>query len=128
MDNLKLIRTDADHAAALREIEAYFRTPPQPGTPDGDRFELLAFLIERYEEEAHPIEAPDPVEAIRVRMADMGLSQKALSAAAGIAESKISEVLSRRRGMSLPMIRSLSAVLKIPVAVLVQEYPLMEAA
>lgn len=66
--NIHPIRTDRDHKAALRELSAYFDNEPKPGTEDGDRFEILATLVEAYEAKRFPIEAPDPIEAIRFRM------------------------------------------------------------
>lgn len=128
MDHLKIIRSEAEYEWALKEVEQYFRNSPEPGTVAGDRFDLLVMLIEQYEKSNFPVERPDPVEAIKCRMDDLALNQKGLSAITGLAESKISEILNRRRGLSLDMIRKLSVALKLPTDVLVQEYSLPEVA
>ena len=114
----KLIKTQAGHEAALARIEAIFEAVP--GTPEGDEFELLATLVELYEKERFPVGLPDPVAAIRFRMEQGGLKQKDLARYIG-SESKVSEVLSGQRGLSLSMIRSLAAGLGIPAEVLLQE-------
>lgn len=128
MDHLKIIHTEEEYKHALQEVEKYFISPPEVGTEDGDKFDLLILLIETYETKHHPIEYPDPVSAIRCRMDDRNLNQRELSCLTGISESKISEALNLHRSLSLDMIRKLSAVLQIPTDVLVQEYPLLEAA
>jgi len=122
--DIRPIHNDDDLAWALHEVEPYFVSQPQPGSPDGDRFDILSTLIERYEAEHHAVGLPDPIEAVVERMADKGLSRRQLCAATGIAESKLSEVLNRRRGLSLSMIRALGRELGLPAEVLVQEYPL----
>ncbi|MBS0989756.1 transcriptional regulator [Acetobacter okinawensis] len=128
MDHLKIIHNEEEYNHALKEVEQYFISSPEVGTEEGDKFDLLILLIETYESKHHPIEYPDPVSAIRCRMDDRNLNQRELSCLTGISESKISEVLNFHRGLSLDMIRKLSTVLKIPTDVLVQEYPLLEAA
>ena len=97
-----------------------------PGSPEEDDLDLWTLLIERYEEEHYPIEAPDPIEAIKFRMKQMGLTQKDLTKFIP-AKSKVSEVLNRKRGLSLSMIRAFHSGLGIPANVLVKEFPLSGA-
>lgn len=114
----KLIKTDADYQAALARIEQIFDA--RPGTPEGDELELLATLVELYEEKAFPIDLPSPVEAIKFRMEQQGLKAKDLIPYIGSA-SKVSEVLAGKRPLSLTMIRKLVNGLGIPAEVLLQE-------
>lgn len=111
----KLIKTEADHAAALSRLEEIFEA--ELGTPEGDEAELLTALIELYEEKNFPIDRPVPLEAIRFRMEQQGLKPKDIVPYIGSA-SKVSEVLSGRRRLSLNMIRNLSEGLAIPAGVL----------
>jgi HTH-type transcriptional regulator / antitoxin HigA len=113
----KLIKTEADYQEALGRIEAIFDA--KPNTPEGDELELLVTLVEYYEEKAYPIGLPSPVDAIRFRM-QQGLKAKDLIPYMGSA-SKVSEVLSGKRALSLPMIRKLVSGLGIPAEVLLQE-------
>jgi HTH-type transcriptional regulator/antitoxin HigA len=112
----KIIKTESDHTAALARIEAIFDA--RPGTPEGDELELLTLLVDRYEREAFPIDLPDAISAIRFRMEQQGLKNKDLVPFIG-SPSKVSEVLSGQRGLSLSMIRNLAGGLGIPVQVLV---------
>ena len=114
---IKPIRTEADHEAALAEIERLWGAPV--GTPDGDRLDVLATLIAAYEERNFPFATPDPVEAIRFRMEQQGLTRKDLEAMIGT-RTRIAEVLSRKRGLSIAMIRRLHEKLGIPAEVLIQ--------
>jgi len=114
----KLIKTEADYDEALARIEEIFDA--KPGTSEGDELELLVTLVEMYEEEAFPIDLPDPVEAIKFRMEQTGLKAKDLVPYLGSA-SKVSEVLSGKRSLSLTMIRNLVNGLDIPAEVLLQE-------
>jgi HTH-type transcriptional regulator / antitoxin HigA len=114
----KLIKTETDYQEALGRIEAIFDA--KPGTPEGDELELLVTLVEYYEEKAYPIGLPSPVDAIRFRMQQQGLKAKDLIPYMGSA-SKVSEVLSGKRALSLPMIRKLVSGLGIPAEVLLQE-------
>lgn len=111
----KLIKTEADHAAALARLEEIFEA--ELGTPEGDEAELLTALVELYEEKNFPIDPPEPLEAIRFRMEQQGLKRKDLVPFIG-SESKVSEILSGSRGLSLNMIRNLSEGLAIPAGVL----------
>lgn len=112
----KVIRTEADHEAALARIEEIFDA--RPGTPEGDELDLLTTLVEVYENEAFPIDLPDPLTAIRFRMEQQGLKAKDLVPFIG-SPSKVSEILSGKRRLSVSMIRELSIGLDIPAEVLV---------
>lgn len=114
----KLIKTETDYHEALGRIEAIFDA--KPDTPEGDELELLVTLVECYEEKAYPIGLPSPVDAIRFRMQQEGLKAKDLIPYIGSA-SKVSEVLSGKRPLSLAMIRKLVSGLGIPAEVLLQE-------
>jgi len=116
--NAKVIKNDHDHRAALVRIESIFHAAP--GTPEGDELELLSLLVERYEDEQFPIDFPDPIEAIRFRMEQQGLKAKDLVPYIGSA-SKVSEVISGQRNLSLNMIRKLVDGLEIPAEVLLRE-------
>jgi len=122
--DVRPLKTEADYDWALAEAARYFASQPARGTPEGDRFEVLLALIENYETNHHAIATPEPVAAIKVRMQEKGITRRQLSLKAGIAESKISEVLNHIRPLSLGMIRSLAPVLDLPEAVLVPRYPL----
>ena len=114
----KIIKNEREHKAALARIDQLMDA--RPGTPQGEELELLAALVEIYEDEAFPIDEPDPVDAIRFRMEQQRLKARDLIPFLG-SRSKVSEVLSGRRGLSLKMIRSLATGLGIPTDVLVRE-------
>ena len=116
--NIHPIRTKADYKRALREVSAYFDDEPEPGSEDGDRFEILATLVEAYESKHFRIEAPDPIEAIRFRMEQGGLSVKDLVPSIG-QPNRVYEVLNRKRGLTLEMIRNLHRNLGIPAESLI---------
>ena len=116
--NIHPIRTKADYKRALREVSAYFDNEPEPGSEDGDRFEILATLVEAYESKHFPIEAPDPIEAIRFRMEQGGLTVKDLVPSIG-QPNRVYEVLNRKRGLTLEMIRNLHRNLGIPAESLI---------
>jgi HTH-type transcriptional regulator/antitoxin HigA len=116
---IKAIKTEQDYDDALVRLEVIFHA--EIDTPDGDEAEVLSILIEKYEEEYYPIGMPDPIEAIKFRMEQMGMKQKDLAEAVGFT-SRVSEILSGKRKLTLGMIRKLSATLNIPTEVLVQEY------
>lgn len=122
--DVRPLKTEADCDWALAEAGRYFGSEPARGIPEGDRFEVLLALIANYEAHHHAMGAPGPVAAIKVRMAEKGITRRQLSVKAGIAESKISEVLNYVRPLSLGMIRSLAPILDLPEAVLVPRYPL----
>ncbi len=120
MTQLHPIRTEADHQAALAEVETLMGATP--GTPEGDRLDVLATLIEAYEAAHIPIPAPDPIDAILFMMEQKQLGRRDLEAAIG-SRARVAEVLNRRRALTLPMIRRLSRLLDIPAEVLIQPYP-----
>ena len=113
----KVIKTRADYQAALAHLETLMDA--QAGTPQADELELFAVLIENYEREHFPIGLPDPVEAIKFRMEQQGLTRKDLEPYIG-SQSKVSEVLNRKRPLSVAMIRALHDGLDIPSEVLLQ--------
>src|ERR1700755_1777463 len=98
--NIRPIHTEDDYKAALRELSAYFDNEPEVGTEDGDRFEILATLVEVYEAKHFPIEAPDPVEAIWFRMEQAGLTVKDLIPSIGRA-NRVYEVLNGKRSLTI---------------------------
>jgi HTH-type transcriptional regulator / antitoxin HigA len=116
---LRPIRTEADYQAALKEVESLFHAPPN--TPEYDQLDLLSTLVEAYEKVHHPIEAPDPIEAILYYMDTRGLSRRDLEPCLG-SRARVSEVLSRKRSLTLEMIRKLNQELGIPAEVLIQPY------
>ena len=116
-DDLKPIRTEADHEAALAEVERLWGAPT--GTPAGDRLDVLATLIDVYEAEHHPMDPPDPIEAIRFRMEQQGMTRKDLEQLIG-SRGRVTEILNRRRSLSIEMIRRLHAALGISAEVLIR--------
>lgn len=112
---IKPIHNERQHRAALRKIERLWDA--RPGTPEHDRLEVLATLVEDYEEKHHPMYPPDPVAAIRFRMEQLELDRKALEPSIG-SRARVSEVLSGRRRLTLNMIRRLHRQLGIPAEVL----------
>ncbi|PSB00517.1 helix-turn-helix domain-containing protein [Merismopedia glauca] len=113
------IRTETDYQAALKEIEALFDA--LPNTPECDQLDLLTTLVEAYEKVNFPIEAPDPIEAILYYMDTRGLSRQDLEPCLG-SRARVSEVLSRKRSLTLDMIRKLNQYLGIPAEILIQPY------
>lgn len=118
MSTPKVIKTEEAYEEALSRIEEIFDS--KPGTPEGDELELLVTLVELYEEEKYPIEAPDPISAIKFRMEQQGLKNKDLIPYIG-SKSKVSEVLSGKRELSINMIRKLHEGLDIPAEVLIKD-------
>ncbi|MDP1726340.1 MAG: helix-turn-helix domain-containing protein [Bacteroidota bacterium] len=116
---IKPVKTAKDYKAALNRLNQIFDA--KPGTAVGDELDILALLIEKYEEEKYPIEAPDPIEAIKFRMEQLGYKQKDLEDIIGY-KGRVSEILNKKRKLSLEMIRKLHFALHIPTDVLVQEY------
>jgi HTH-type transcriptional regulator/antitoxin HigA len=127
MDDIRPIRSEADYDWALAEIERYFDRLPEPGTPEADRFDVLTDLIEAFEARHWPIEAPDPVELIREVMTARGYGPKRLGEVLGSAP-RASEVLCRKRRLSLGMIRRLHHAWGIPADLLIAPYQLHESA
>jgi len=117
------IRTEGEYKAALVEIEKFFSDEPKKGTTEADRFDLLALLIEAYEEQRHPIGPPHPVEMIRHRMRTAGYTQADLADLLG-SRARASEVLQKKRRLTLPMIWKLSREWKLPAETLIAPYAL----
>jgi HTH-type transcriptional regulator/antitoxin HigA len=117
--NIKPIRTKKDYEQALTRLEVIFDA--KKGTDKGDELEILGMLIENYENEKFPINFPDPVEAIKFRMEQLGYNQTDLANVVGL-KSRASEILNRKRKLSLEMIRQLHDRLNIPTEVLIQAY------
>ncbi len=113
------IKNEKDYQKALDRLELVFDA--KKGTRKGDELEILSILIDKYENEKFPIEMPDPIEAIKFRMEQMGLKQKDLVELMGF-KSRVSEIMSRKRKLTLDMIRKLHKTLHIPTEVLVQDY------
>ena len=122
---LKPIRTEVDYETALAEIEQLFDAAP--GTPEADRLEVLTTLVEAYEDQRYSLPPPDPIEAIFYYMESRGLSRRDLEPYLG-SRARVSEVLNRKRLLSLQMIRKLSGGLGIPAEVLIQPYESKQAA
>lgn len=122
---IRPIRTKADYRAALKEAERLWDA--NPGTQEGDRVDVLTTLIQAYEVKHHPIPAPDPIAAVLFMLEQKGLARRDLEPAIG-SRGRVSEVLSRKRPLTLPMVRALSALLDIPAQVLIQDYALRRAA
>jgi HTH-type transcriptional regulator/antitoxin HigA len=114
---IKPIKSEADHETALREIERLWGAAE--GTPEGDRLEVLATLVEAYEQAHFPMHAPDPIEAIKFRLEQQGADKKTLIGIIGN-RTRVYEVLRRDRALSLSMIRRLNERLKIPAEVLIR--------
>jgi HTH-type transcriptional regulator/antitoxin HigA len=118
---IRPIKTKADHRAALKAIERLMGA--RPGTPDGDRLDVLTVLVERYEEQADAIEPPDPIEALRYHMESRGLTRRDLEPFIG-SRARVAEVLNRRRALTIDMIRRLHEGLGLSADVLIQPYDL----
>jgi len=125
MMEIRPIKTEADYEAALAEIEELFEA--EPGTPEGDRLEVLTTLVEAYEDAHYSIPSPDPIEAIRYYMESRGLVRRDLEQYIG-SRARVSEILNRKRPLSLTMIRRLSKELGIPADVLIEPYEYQQAA
>jgi len=113
------IRNEKDYQKALDRLEDIFDS--KKGSEKGDELEILSILIDRYENENFPIGMPDPIEAIKFRMEQMGMNQKDLAEVVGF-KSRVSEILNKKRKLTLDMIRKLNTNLHIPTEVLVQDY------
>ena len=121
MMNLKPIKNENDYRNALERLEVIFDAPVD--TKEGDEAEILSLMIENYENEHYPIEAPDPIEAIKIRMEELNLRQKDLVGIIG-GKSRVSEILNRKKKLTVEMIRKLERILQISASVLVNDYQL----
>ncbi len=117
--NISPVRNEKDYQKALKRLEVIFDA--KRGTKEGDELEILAILIDNYENEKFPIGMPDPISAIKFRMEQMGLKQKDLVEMVGF-KSRVSEIMNKKRKLTLDMIRKLNANLNIPTEVLIQDY------
>jgi len=125
MTDVRPIRCEQDYMAAMAEVERLWGA--KAGTAEGDRLDVLATLVDAYEAEHDPIDPPDPIEAIRFRIEQQGLTRKDLERMLGT-RTRVSEVLSRKRGLSIGMIRRLHAELGISAEVLIRPTRVEEAA
>ena len=116
---IRPIKTEKDYEKSLERLEDIFDA--KPGSKEGDELEVLSILIDNYEKEYYQIELPDPVEAIKFRMEQLGYSQKEFAEVVGL-KSRASEILNRKRKLSLGMIRQLHEKMNIPTDVLIQIY------
>ena len=117
--NIKPIKTEQDYQEALDRLEVIFDA--KKGSPVGDELEILGLLIEKYESVHFPIDLPDPIEAIKFRMEQMGYTQSDLVKIIGL-KSRVSEILNKKRKLTLEMIRKIHVALNIPTEILVQSY------
>lgn len=116
---IRPVHTEADYKSALKEISRLMESDPELGTPDGDRLDVLATLVQAYEMKHYPVDLPDPVEAIKFRMEQGGLTPKDLEPMIG-KRNRVYEVLNRKRGLTLPMIWRLHTELGIPAESLIR--------
>ena len=119
--NIKLIKTDTDYQKALKRLEVIFDA--KIGTPEGDEADLIGLMIDEYEKKHFPIEAPDPIEAIKIRMEEMQLKQIDLAKEIG-GKSRVSEILNRKRKLTVEMIRKLTTRLNLSPGLLINDYQL----
>jgi HTH-type transcriptional regulator/antitoxin HigA len=126
MENVRPIRTEEDYNWAIGEVTRYFEKEPMPGSPDGNRFDLLSDLIEAYEDKHYPIEVPDPVSAIEAHMEMAGFDRRALVEILGSA-SRASEILNRKRALTMDMVYALHRGWQIPAELLITPYHLADA-
>ena len=117
--DVKVLKTEKDYYQAIKRFEDIFQAPSD--SKEGDEAELLSILIEKYEDEYYPIEAPDPIEAIKFRMEQMEMTKKELAQIIGY-KSRVSEIFSRKRKLTLKMIRNLHNKLNIPYESLISDY------
>ena len=117
--NIKPIKSEKDYQEALKRLDVIFDA--KFGSREGDELEILGILIEKYENDHYPVSLPDPIEAIKFKMEEMGYNQNDLAKVVGW-KSRASEILSKKRKLTLEMIRQLNEHFKIPIEVLVQSY------
>jgi len=121
MDNIRPIETEADYDWALKEIARYFKSEPAIGSPDGKRFKVLLGLVGNYENKRWPIDVPDPVDAIRLMIDAKARTQTDLADVLG-SRSRASEILNRKRPLTIDMVRRLHAEWKLPADLLIRPY------
>jgi HTH-type transcriptional regulator / antitoxin HigA len=120
---MKIIKTEAEYQDALKHLDDVFFA--DENTPEGDEAEMLMLLIQNYERQHYPISPPDPIEAIKIRMEELNLKQKDMVGLIG-GKSRVSEVLNRKKRLTVEMIRAISEKLKISAATLINDYPLAD--
>jgi HTH-type transcriptional regulator/antitoxin HigA len=118
---LRTIKSEADYKLALKRLEQIFDA--KPGTSESEELEILGLIVDDYEKKHFPIEAPDPIEAIKIRMEEMQLKQVDLIPEIG-GKSRVSEILNRKRRLTVDMIRKLANRLNLSSGLLIQEYQL----
>ena len=118
---IKPIKSEQDYEKALERLEVIFDSAEN--TKEGDEADILSMLIDNYENQYYPIEAPDPIEAIKIRMEEMNLKQKDLVGIIG-GKSRVSEILNKKKRLTVDMIRELEKILHISASVLVNNYQL----
>jgi HTH-type transcriptional regulator/antitoxin HigA len=123
MKDIRPLRSEADYDEALEAIEAYFIDEPEPGTPEADRFDLLALVVADYERRHWEIEPPDAPDILRAQMESKGLKQSDLAALLG-SKSRASEILNRRRHLTLEQAWKLHKEWRLPTTALIRPYPL----
>ncbi len=126
MKNIRPLHTPADYEWAVKEIEPYFKDVPVPGTDAADRFDVLSVLIEKFEDTSFPVPHVDPVEVLEFAIESTGKTQTELATILG-STSRASEILNRRRKLTLDMIRKINAEWKIPIDALTDDYELERA-
>ncbi|NGZ90386.1 helix-turn-helix domain-containing protein [Psychroflexus maritimus] len=121
--NIRPIKNETDYRNALDRLEVIFDAPTD--TKEGDEAEILSLMIENYENEHYPIDSPDPIEAIKIRMEELNMRQKDLVGVIG-GKSRVSEILNRKKKLTVEMIRELERILQISASVLVNNYQLVK--
>lgn len=123
MMDIRALHNEADYEWALKEVERYFENQPTPGTADGDRFDVLAALLKEYEDRHHEIPDADPVDVLHYAINEMGHTQAELADLIG--RSRASEILNRKRPLTLEMIRTISHAWSLPIETLTGPYELV---
>lgn len=121
--NIKPIKTDSDYRNSLNRLEKIFDA--KIGTKESDEADILGLLIDEYEQKHYPIEAPDPIEAIKIRMEEMQLKQVDLISEIG-GKSRVSEILNRKRKLTIDMVRNLANKLNLSASLLIKDYQLAQ--
>ncbi len=123
MNDIKTIRDEATYKTAVAEVRRLWDA--KLGTPEGELLDVLMVLVNDYEEKHHAIILPNPIEAIRIRMDDLGMDRAALGEVLGVSSGRVSDILNKRRRLTLEMVRTLAGKLGLSEACLVQDYELL---
>ena len=121
--NIQPIKTEDDYQAALSRLDEIFDAPD--GTPESDELDILGLLVDEYEKEHYPIDSPDPIEAIKIRMEELNMRQVDLIPVIG-GKSRVSEILNRKRRLTIQMIRKLKERLNLSAELLIRDYELLK--